>query len=144
MRAQRKARSKNTRRRGAAAVEMAVTLPVLILFFFAQFELVRLNNIRNTVYMAAYEGAREGLIPGATVADIEAKVDNMVGTVGAINHTTTVSPTTIEADTERVSVTVTVPLDDNAWTVPLYAPGKTITATVELVREQDDTAYVSN
>lgn len=144
MRALRQRHDSKKRRNGAAAVEMAVTLPILILFFFAQFELVRLNNIRNSVYMSAYEGAREGLIPGATVSDIEAKVNNILGAVGAINGTITVSPTTITDDTERVIVTVTVPLDSNSWTVPLYAPGKSITATVELVREEDDTAYVSN
>lgn len=141
MRALRKESVPNKRKRGAAAVEMAVTLPILILFFFAQFELVRLNNIRNSVYMSAYEGAREGLVPGATASDVTAKVNNILGAVGAINPTITVNPSTITSETDRVSVTVSVPLDSNAWTIPLFASGKTITATVELVREEDDTAF---
>lgn len=129
-------------RKGAVTVEMAVTLPILFLFFFAQFELVRLNNIRNSVYLAAYEGAREGLVPGATVSDVEAKVDNVLHAVGAINATTTVNPGTLDASAERVSVTVSVPLDSNAWTLPTIAPGKVLEATVELTREKDDTTFV--
>ncbi len=74
-------------RRAAVTVEMAVTLPVLFLFFFSQFELVRLNNIRNSVYFAAYEGAREGLIPGATAADVNGKVNHILSSVGAVNGT---------------------------------------------------------
>lgn len=132
------------RRSGAAAVEMAMVLPILILFFFAQVELVRLNNIRNSVYLSAYEGAREGLIPGATTTDIENRVNMILNAVGAVNATITIEPTTIEASTERVKVTVAVPLDDNSWTLPSFAPGKVLSATVELVREEDDTAYVAN
>lgn len=121
---------------------MAVTLPVLFLFFFSQFELVRLNNIRNSVYLAAYEGAREGLVPGATVSDVEGKVNSILSSVGAINGTISVTPADLSTPSERVSVTVTVPLDDNAWTIPIIAAGKVLSATVELTREVDDTAYV--
>ncbi len=142
MRSRKRPTRNDARRSGAVTVEMAVTLPILFLFFFAQFELVRLNNIRNSVYLAAYEGAREGLVPGATVSDIEGKVNNILSAVGAINATITVNPSTLDSTTERVAVTVSVPLDNNAWTLPTIAPGKVLAATVELARERDDTTFV--
>lgn len=130
--------------RAAAAVEMAMVLPVLTLFFFAQVELVRLNNIRNSVYLAAYEGARAGLLPGATVSDIQNRCNIILNAVGTLNATITVSPTTITSTTEEISVTVTVPLDDNGWILPTFAGGKVLTATVTLEREKDDTPYITN
>ena len=120
-------------------VETAVIFPVVVLFFFAQFELVRLNNIRNSVYMAAYEGARAGIVPGATPADCQSSANTTLSAVSAVNATVTVTPGTITDDTPEVTVVVTVPLDSNSWTTPLYAPGKTLTASVTLTREKDDT-----
>jgi Flp pilus assembly protein TadG len=130
-------------RRAAVTVETAVVFPVVVLFFFAQFEIVRLNNIRNSVYMAAYDGARAGIVPGATAGDATNAAQYILNSVSAINSTITVSPSTITDTTEDITVTVSVPLDDNAWTTPLYAPGKVLTATVKLKREKD-TTVVSN
>ena len=127
------------RRSGAVTVETAVIFPVVVLFFFAQFELVRLNNIRNSVYMAAYEGARAGIVPGATASDCQNSANTILNAVSAMNSTVTVTPGTITDDTEEVTVVVSVPLDNNSWTTPLYAPGKTLTASVTLTREKDDT-----
>lgn len=135
--------AQNKKRSGAVMVETAVVFPIVVLFFFAQFELVRLNNIRNTVYLAAYEGAREGILPGATVSDVQSKTAAILESASAINSTVTVSPNPITDLSETITVTVSVPLDANSWTVPLYAQGKTLTATVTLVREKDDTVYVA-
>ncbi len=129
-------------RRGAVMVETAVVFPVVVLFFFAQFELVRLNNIRNTVYLAAYEGAREGMLPGATVAEVESKTNAILASASAINSTVTVNPNPITDTDPSITVTVSVPLDDNSWTVPIYSAGKTLTASVTLTREKDDTVFV--
>jgi len=131
-------------RKAAVTVETAVIFPVVILFFFAQFELVRLNNIRNSVYMAAYDGARAAIVPGSTAEDATATANGILDSVSAINGTVVVTPSTITDDTEEVTVTVTVPLDDNSWTTPLYAPGRELTATVTLAREKDDTVFTSN
>src|SRR5690606_21432947 len=57
-------------RRGAALVEFALTAPLLFFILFASLEFARANMLRNTVEMAAYEGARRGIVPGATAEDV--------------------------------------------------------------------------
>ncbi|MFQ5733757.1 MAG: TadE/TadG family type IV pilus assembly protein [Planctomycetaceae bacterium] len=136
---QKQNRLPQTNRRAAVTVETAIIFPVVVLFVFAQIELVRLNNIRNSVYMAAYEGARAGIVPGAKAADCQGAANTILAAVATINGTVSVTPATITDKTEQVTVSVSVPLDDNSWTTPLYAPGKTLAASVTLTREKDDT-----
>jgi Flp pilus assembly protein TadG len=123
-------------RQGAVTVEFALALPILILFTFAGFEFSRVNMIRNTAINAAYEGARQGIVPGATSADCEAAANELLNLVQISGGTAVASPASIRPDTESVSVTVTVPITSaNAFVTPQFFLGKTITATVTLPRE---------
>ena len=62
-------------RRGATTVEVAMILPVLFLFIFASFEFSRLNMLKHLAGAAAYEGAREGIVIGATADDVTTRVN---------------------------------------------------------------------
>ncbi len=70
-------------RRGAAAVEFAITAPIFFLFLLAAFEFGWLNVIRHTADSAAYEAARTAMVPGATAADATAKATGLLNIVGA-------------------------------------------------------------
>jgi Flp pilus assembly protein TadG len=59
-------------RRGATAVEFALTAPIFFVFLLSAFEFGWLNVIRHTADNAAYEAARAAIVPGATVADARA------------------------------------------------------------------------
>ena len=109
----------STRRRGSLTVEMAVTLPVLFLFVFAALEFAGMNVIRHTVDNAAYEAARRGIVPGATVADVVNEATVIMGFVGAENVTVNVVPATITQDTDELTVTVNVPVAGNGWMSPM-------------------------
>ena len=52
-------------RRGATTVEFAMTAPVLFLFLFAAMEFSRYNMVSQTATNAAFEGARQCIVPGA-------------------------------------------------------------------------------
>lgn len=119
-------------------MELAVVLPIMLLFFFAQFELVRLNNIRNCIYLAAYEGARKGVVPGATAAEVQQAANDILASASTINATVTVTPAVITDGTGEVTVTISVPLDDNAWITPRFAAGRTLGTSVTLIRDRDD------
>ncbi len=121
---------------GAVTVEFAIALPVLLLFTFAGLEFSRVNMIRNTVINAAYEGARRGIVPGATAADCELAATELLDLVDINGGSAVVSPTTINSDTESVTVTVTVPITSaNAFLTPQFFFGKTISSSVTLERE---------
>ena len=61
------------RRTGAVMVEFVIVAPLLFLFFFAAFEFCRVAMIRHTADNAVYEGARIGIIPGATADEAAAR-----------------------------------------------------------------------
>ena len=133
---------KNRHRRGATAVEFAITAPILFLFVFAAVEFSRANMIRNTSTNAAYEGARRGIVPGASAADVQAAALAVVDSVLINGAQVTVSPATITPDTQQVTVTVQVPLDENGWVMPLFFAGKTIVADCTLRRDLIETVAV--
>jgi Flp pilus assembly protein TadG len=130
------------RRRGAATVEFALCLPLLFLIFFTGYELCRTNMIRHTADNAAYEGARRAIVPGATASDAEDTAVALLNIVGASGATVAVSPTVIQDDTPEVTVTVTVPMDANAWVAPRLMKNKSIVSSFTLARELYEQTFV--
>ncbi len=125
-------------RRGAMLVEFALTAPVLFLVFFAMVEFSRVHLIRNTMQNAAYEGARAGIVPGATVADVKAEVNSLLRAVSVVNATVDVQPTVIRFDTPEITVTIDVPMDSNDWGLTHYFSGRNLQTTFTLAREFPD------
>ena len=97
-------------RRGAAAVEFAMTFPIILLFFMAMVSLTQIYILRATSEMAAFAGAREGTVVGATESDIRREAEQVMKTVGA-----SVYEIKINRNADSVEVDVTVPMDGNAW-----------------------------
>ena len=129
-------RNRKRRQRGAVTVEFAFTLPLLLLFVFSGFELSRVNMMRNSIENAAYEGARRGIVPGATAADCEATTQTILDIIDIKNSSITVTPTTIDANTETVTVSVEVPLtQSNGYVTPRFYLGKVLRASITLPRE---------
>src|SRR3972149_6271968 len=97
-------RSVRQPRRGAAAVEFAITAPVFFLFLLAAFEFGWLNVMRHTADNAAYEAARQAIVPGATAAEATAEAQRVLNIVGARDAQVTITPSTIDANTKSVTV----------------------------------------
>ena len=136
MRNRRSARRNRSHRRGANLVEFAFVLPVLLLFIFAGIELARVNMIRNTIENAAYEGARRGIVPGATADDCRGETQSLLDIVGITNATVDVEPEVIEDETDMITVTVQVPISlTNGYVTAQWFQGKTLRSSVALPRE---------
>ena len=92
--------------------------------------------LRNTIENAAFEGARMGIIPGATASEAKTAAEDLVNSLQINDSTVTVSPTTIVASTEEVTVTVTAPMTmANHYVTPRFFLGKTLSASITLPRE---------
>lgn len=126
-------------RHGAVVVEFAVTAPVLFLTFFGMVEFGRFNLIRHGIDTAAYEGARCGIVPGATSDDVRAKAEEILHAVSAVETTVTVEPSTITPQTEQVTVSVEVSLSHNGWVIPKFFQQATLSRSCTIAREQLDT-----
>lgn len=126
-------------RRGATAVEFAITAPLFFLFVIAAFEFGRLNVIRHTADNAAYEAARHAMVPGATSAEAIAKADSILRIVGTRGSQITVTPATLTSDVDQVTVTVDVPLNQNGWIAPRSTAASSIhtSSTLRTERAED-------
>jgi Flp pilus assembly protein TadG len=127
-------------RRGVVTVEFAIVFPLVLMVVFGSVEFARLNMLVNSIENAAYEGARRGIVPGATAANSEAEAAQLLQAVGAVNATVTVAPAVITPLTSEVTVTVTLPLNDNAWVTPRFTKGRSIVRSCTLSRERTSAA----
>ncbi|MCO6043451.1 pilus assembly protein [Aeoliella sp. ICT_H6.2] len=122
--------------RGTTTVEFALCAPILFLFTFTSFEYSRVNSLRQTAENAVYEGCRRGIVPGATVEDVQASTQLVLDSVFTQNPTITVTPSVITEDTSEVTVDVTIPLDANSWVAPNFFRGRQVTSSLTLARER--------
>lgn len=123
-------------RRGATMVEFAIVAPVFFLVVLTMFEFTRLNVLRHTADNAAYEAARAAIVPGSSAASATAKANQLLNVVGARGATVSINPANITTDTEEVTVTVSVPLDQNGWVAPKFTKGGTFTTSSTMRTER--------
>lgn len=128
--------SRNFCRQGATAVEFAIVAPIFFLLLLASFEFSRLNVLRHTADNAAYEAARNAMVPGATAAEAIAKANSILRVVGTRGAQVTVNPTTLGPDVDSINVRIDIPLSQNGWVVPRFTRGSTLTAQSTLRTER--------
>jgi TadE-like protein len=124
------------RRRGVTVVEFAMTFPLLIVLLVGLIEFVRLHNLRHAADNAAYEAARNVIVPGATVAEGVAQANDLLSRAGVKGATITVTPSVIAEDTPRVTVRVSVPLSTNSWLPPKLTAKRIVTRETTLMTER--------
>lgn len=124
-----------SRRRGATAVEFAVTCGLLFMFFFASIEFSRVTSYRHTVENALYEGARAGIMPGATNEDVVNKTTQILRRSGIYHANVEVSPERITNATESLRVRIRMELDRGLYGPAFYFLGKTLDRSFEMQRE---------
>jgi Flp pilus assembly protein TadG len=133
---------RSPRRSGAVVTEFAICAPLLFFFFFASLEFSRVNMIRQSVENAVYEGARRGIVPGATADNCRASAQAVLNSISASGATIDVSPTVITKNTPEVTVSVAVPVNNNSWVFPVFFADKTISSSMTLRRERFETSSV--
>jgi Flp pilus assembly protein TadG len=128
-------------RRGAVIVEFALTAPILFLFLFASLEFSRYIMIQQTATSAAYEAARQCILPGFSATDgknagksiltqaglryddatavviYDATIKDPPAAPTEIADVTSPIPNTVE----KVKATVSVPVARNLWVQSLYS-----------------------
>ena len=111
-------------RRGAAAVEFAFAISILLMITFASIEFVRLNMMEHSVDHASYLAARKGIVIGANVGDVKTTAIDHLALFGITNAKVTVKPNPITDEAELIEVNVEAPMTGNTWISPLYYGGK--------------------
>src|SRR3954465_12788885 len=107
------AKNIRSKRRGAVAVEFALTAPIFFVFLLAAFEFGWLNVMRHTADNAAYEAARTIIVPGATANEAITKAQTLLNIVGARGPRITITPPAVIPTTKEVTVAIDVPMNSN-------------------------------
>lgn len=125
-------------RLGAAATEFAVVAPIMILLTMGMIEVGRMVMVKQIMVNASREGARLGVLPGVSNADVVTRVENELANSSISGVTTTVTPANLAtaAAGTQVQVTVTIPASQISWVPnPLFSISKNITASTTMRRE---------
>jgi Flp pilus assembly protein TadG len=123
-------------RRAVAAVEAAVSLPLLLLLVFGSIEVSNAIFLTQALSFASYEGAREATRPGSTVASVNQRVAEVLGPRGINQYTVTITPvlTTSTARGTMVTVQVTAPTNSLSTYTSAFTGGGTKTQQVSMVK----------
>jgi Flp pilus assembly protein TadG len=128
-----------SQRRGVATVEFAVCLPALIALTIGTIDICSMMFLKESIKLAAYEGARRGVGRGRTNADVTARVQEFLDERNiqyAGNPCTFGAPDFATAETlENVTTTVTVPCDGNLLIPSVLFAGVNLSADVTLRKE---------
>ncbi|MEO1525575.1 MAG: TadE/TadG family type IV pilus assembly protein [Planctomycetota bacterium] len=132
-------RGKRSRRRGVATIEFAFALPALLALTIGTIDICSMMFLKESVTLAAYEGARRGVGRGRTNADVQARVveflnERNINFEG--NPCSFSSPNFNDAATlENVTTTVTVPVSGNLLIPSVFWGNTELSAQVTLRKE---------
>ena len=125
-----------SQRKGAAVIEFAVCLPVIVLIVLGTIEAGSMLFLKQTLVQAAYEGAKVAVVTGDT-AQVEAIVDAVAAGRNLEDVQVEFSPTDIESlpPGEILTITITAPGDSNSL-IP-FGPFKNqiVRTSASMVRE---------
>ena len=121
---------------GTAALEMAVSLPLLITLVFGSMEMANAVFLRQSINMAAYEAAKVITRPGSNEALARTRCQEVltVRKVGIYTLTFTPTVTSATAKGAQVLVTLSAPASNLSYGPVQFMTGKTITSRVYMVR----------
>lgn len=122
-------------RRGVVAVEFAFCASIVFFFFLTMIEVARFHIVRHSLDQAVYAGARVGIVPGATAAEVNQSVTDRLASAGVFGATITVTPPVINSSTRAVTVRVTAPYDESSWTLPKFFSNVNVVAEMTLDHE---------
>jgi Flp pilus assembly protein TadG len=127
-------------RNGAVTVEFALTAGILFLFLFAALEFSRYNMIQQTANNAAFEAARQCILPGAAADDGRTAGLGVLTAAQITGGAVAINPSTLTTTTSTVTATVTVPVASNLWVTPMFTGKGTVTKSCTLTTDWIDSA----
>jgi Flp pilus assembly protein TadG len=124
-------------RRGVAAAELAVCLPVVVLLVIATLEACSAVFLKQSLTVSAYEGVRTAIVPGATPASVQTACNQILKDRKVKGASVTVSPSNISAlkPGDYVDVIVTAPCASNSVVPVKFYRGRNMTSKASMMIE---------
>jgi Flp pilus assembly protein TadG len=124
-------------RRGVAAAELAVCLPIVVLLVLATIEACSMIFLKQSLTAASYEGVRTALVKDATTNDVQAACNQILSDRRIDGATVTVTPPNVAAlePGDLVAVTVTAPCAANSVIPVMFYRGQSMESTASMMIE---------
>ncbi|TWU04672.1 TadE/TadG family type IV pilus assembly protein [Stieleria varia] len=133
----RTSRRRGSHRRGVAAVEFAVCLPVIVLLVFGSIEASSFIFLKQSLSVAAYEGVREAVREKATDATALERAENVLTSRDVDGFQVTFPNGNIASAQrgDRIVCQVTAPTQPNSPLAGQFVTNRVLTARVVMVKE---------
>ena len=124
-------------RRGTAAVEFAICLPVIALMFMGSIEAASMIFLKEALTVSSYEGARTAAKYDSETDDVVAKVEAMLELRNVSGAVITISPAEVSSAErgDQITVTVSIPCNTNSLVPLQFFNDQLITVQSIMVRE---------
>lgn len=130
-------RRRRSIRRGTAATETAVILPLFVFIVLGCIETCTMIFLKQSLEIAAYEACRTSLVRGTTTYGVQTKAQNILTARKVQNATITVDPPDFLSRPYGtfIRVTVSAPCNSNSSFAPWIYAGRTLSSDVEMMKE---------
>jgi Flp pilus assembly protein TadG len=124
-------------RRGIAATEFAVCLPVIALLVLGLIECCTMIFLKQSLTVASYEGIRTALEERAVAADVSRTSQQILTQRRVQGGTIVIAPADIPATPagQYITVTVSAPADRNSVIPGSFFRGQTLSASATMMKE---------
>jgi Flp pilus assembly protein TadG len=124
-------------RRGVAAAELAVCLPVVVLLVMATIESCSALFLKQTLTVAAYQGVRAAIVKGSTAATVQTACDQIVKDRRIQGSQVTLNPANIASlkPGDYIDVTVSAPCTANSPVPTTFFRSRTLVAKASMMIE---------
>jgi Flp pilus assembly protein TadG len=121
-----------------AAAEFAVCLPIVVLLLLGAIEACSMIFLKQSLSIAAYEGARTGLSSKATAADVQTVCGQIFTDRRIDGGTVSISPDNFDTVGPGVlfDVVTTAPCDGNTVLPNMFYRGRQMSAVMSMMTEQ--------
>lgn len=121
-------------RNAVATVELAVCLPMLLIFALVAIEVCGMLQMGQTLKIASYEGARVGVVPGAEDENVRFQVETLLESRNVKAYTISMDPAdpSLLTEGEYFEVLIDVELDQNSYLGDLISSNRVMTRSTAL------------
>lgn len=124
-------------RSGAAAVELAIVLPVFMVILFGTIETCQMIFLQQSLEIAAYEAVRVAIVPDTDIDRIKAAANALLTARRVNGAVISITPSDFQKAPygSFLRVNVSAPCSSNSSAPLRFYGSKTLTGTVEMMKE---------
>ena len=129
--------NRSTTRRGVAAAELAVCLPIVVLLVIATIESCSALFLKQSLTASAYEGVRAAIEKGATTASVQSACNQILTDRRIQGSKVQLTPAGFASlkPGDFIDVTVSAPCTPNSPVPTTFFRGRTLTAKASMMIE---------